>query len=74
MTGRLDKSYNLLLTIQEKIKWVDNMNEVDRHHKKEIEDKVKEMWKIIKVSDILISLQYDAPPSPLLESNMDVFI
>ncbi len=57
MIGRLDKSYNLLLTIQEKIKWVDNRSEVQQHHKKEIECKAKEMWKIIKVSDILISLQ-----------------
>jgi hypothetical protein len=32
------------------------MSEVDRHHKKEVEDKVEEMWKTIKVSDILISL------------------
>ncbi len=50
------------------------MSEVDRHHKKEIEDKVKEMWKIIKVSDILISLQYDAPPSPLLDSKESNYI
>jgi len=57
MIGRLDKSYNPLLTIQEKIKWVDNMSEVEQHHKKEIEGKTKEMWKIIKVNDILISLQ-----------------
>ncbi len=32
------------------------MSEVDQHHKKEVEDKAEEMWKIIKVSDILISL------------------
>jgi COP9 signalosome complex subunit 7 len=57
MTGRLDNFDNLLLTIQEKIKWVDSMNEVDQHHKKEVEDKAEEMWKTIKVSDIIISLK-----------------
>jgi COP9 signalosome complex subunit 7 len=57
MIGRLGNSNNLLLTIQKKIEWVDNMSEVDRHHKKEVENKVEEMWKTIKVSDIMISLQ-----------------
>jgi COP9 signalosome complex subunit 7 len=57
MTGRLGNSDNLLLTIQEKIKWADSMSEVDRRHKKEVEDKAEEMRKTIKVSDILISLK-----------------
>jgi COP9 signalosome complex subunit 7 len=54
---RLGNSDNLLLTIQEKIKWADSMSEVDRRHKKEVEDKAEEMRKTIKVSDILISLK-----------------
>jgi COP9 signalosome complex subunit 7 len=37
----LDNFDNLLLTIQEKIKWADIMSEVDKHHKKEIEDKAE---------------------------------
>jgi hypothetical protein len=53
----LGNSDNLLLTIQEKIKWADSMSEVDRRHKKEVEDKAEEMRKTIKVSDILISLK-----------------
>jgi COP9 signalosome complex subunit 7 len=57
VTGRLGNSDNLLLTIQEKIKWADSMSEVDRRHKKEVEDKAEEMRKTIKVSDILISLK-----------------
>lgn len=57
MIGRLGNSDNLLLTIQEKIKWADSMSEVDRRHKKEVEDKAEEMRKTIKVSDILISLK-----------------
>jgi len=55
-TRRLGNFGNLLLTIQEKIKWANNMSEVDQHHKNEVEDKVEEMRKTIKVSDIMISL------------------
>jgi hypothetical protein len=29
--------------MQKKIKWANNMNEVDQQHKKEVEDKVEEM-------------------------------
>ncbi len=57
MTDKLGNSDILLLTIQKKIEWADNMSEVDRHHKKEIEKKMEEMQNTIKVSDILISLQ-----------------
>ncbi len=57
MISMLGNSNNLLLIIQKKIEWQDKMSEVDQHHQKEIEDKTKEMRKIIKVSDILISLQ-----------------
>jgi len=46
---RLGSSDNLLLTIQEKIKWADSMSEQDRRHKKEVEDKAEEMRKSIKV-------------------------
>jgi len=49
--------YAWIFLIQKKIKSVDIMSGVDRHHKKEVEDKAEEMWKTIKVSDILISLQ-----------------
>lgn len=47
--SRLGSSDNLLLTIQEKIKWADSMSEQDRRHKKEVEDKAEEMRKSIKV-------------------------
>jgi len=57
MTGKLGNSNSLLLTIQKKIEWTNNMSEVDWHHKKEAEDKVEEMQKTIKISGILISLQ-----------------
>jgi hypothetical protein len=57
MTSRLGNSDRLFLTIQKKKKKADNMSEVDRHHKKEVEDKTEKMQKTIKVNDILISLQ-----------------
>ncbi len=53
MTGRLGNSDSLLLTIQEKIKWADSMSELDRRHKKEVEDKAEEICKTIKVNDSL---------------------
>lgn len=42
---RLGTSDNLLLSIQEKIKWADTMNELDKKHRKDIEDKVEEVKK-----------------------------
>jgi hypothetical protein len=49
LVSRLGSSDNLLLTIQEKIKWADSMSEQDRRHKKEVEDKAEEIRKAIKV-------------------------
>ncbi|KAH9543938.1 hypothetical protein CY35_13G091800 [Sphagnum magellanicum] len=46
----LGNSDSLLLTIQEKIKWADSMSELDRRHKKEVEDKAEEIRKTIKKS------------------------
>ncbi|BBN09113.1 COP9 signalosome complex subunit 7 [Marchantia polymorpha subsp. ruderalis] len=44
----LGNTENLLLTIQEKIKWADSMSDIDRKHKKEVEDKAEELRKSIK--------------------------
>ncbi|ERN00226.1 COP9 signalosome complex subunit 7 isoform X1 [Amborella trichopoda] len=44
----LTTSDNLLLTIQDKIRWADTMSELDKKHRKEIEDKVEEVKKTIK--------------------------
>ncbi|MCO5605913.1 hypothetical protein L7F22_060099 [Adiantum nelumboides] len=44
----LSMSDNLLLAIQEKIKWADSMNEINLKHKKEVEDKAEELHKNIK--------------------------
>lgn len=49
----LGNSDSLLRTIQEKIKWADSMSELDRRHKKDVEDKAEEIRKTIKVNDSL---------------------
>lgn len=50
---RLNTSENLLVSIQDKIKWADNMSEMDKKHRKEAEEGVEEMKKSLsmKVSD-----------------------
>eukprot|EP00246_Nothoceros_aenigmaticus_P015149 TRINITY_DN6156_c0_g1_i1.p1 TRINITY_DN6156_c0_g1~~TRINITY_DN6156_c0_g1_i1.p1 ORF type:complete len:262 (-),score=36.07 TRINITY_DN6156_c0_g1_i1:326-1090(-) len=44
----LGTSDSLLHSIQEKIKWADGMSDLDRRHKKELEEKAEEMRKTIK--------------------------
>lgn len=44
---RLTTSDNLLISIQEKIKWADSMGEVDKKHKKEVEERVEEAKKLL---------------------------
>lgn len=50
---RLTTSDELLHSIQEKIKWADTVSELDKKHKKEVEDRVEEVKKslTIKVSE-----------------------
>lgn len=52
---RLTTSDNLLISIQEKIKWADTMSESDRKHRKEVEERVDEVKKSLslKVSQVL---------------------
>ncbi|PPS14836.1 hypothetical protein GOBAR_AA05741 [Gossypium barbadense] len=54
---RLATSDNLLVTIQDKIKWADTMSELDKKHRKELEDRVMEVKKAVsvkeKASDVL---------------------
>ncbi|KAA3462112.1 COP9 signalosome complex subunit 7-like isoform X2 [Gossypium australe] len=45
----LGTSDNLLISIQEKIKWADTMSELDKKHRKEVEDKVEEVKKSVAV-------------------------
>jgi COP9 signalosome complex subunit 7 len=50
MLHRLETSDSLLHQIQEKIMWADTMSEVNKKHQKEVEDRVEEAKKSIKVS------------------------
>jgi predicted protein tyrosine phosphatase len=45
----LTTSDHTLQSIQEKIKWADMMSEANRKHKKEVEDRVEEVKKTMKV-------------------------
>ncbi|CAN1145956.1 COP9 signalosome complex subunit 7 [Linum perenne] len=45
----LTTSDNLLVTIQEKIKWADTMSEADKKHQKDVEDRVEEVKKSLSV-------------------------
>ncbi|KAH7687551.1 COP9 signalosome complex subunit 7 protein [Dioscorea alata] len=44
----LGSSDNLLQSIQERIRWADRMNEVDKMHRKEIDDRVEDVKKSLK--------------------------
>ncbi|CAH1448744.1 unnamed protein product [Lactuca virosa] len=42
-SSRLGTSDNLLISIQDKIKWADTMSELDKKHKKENEERLEEV-------------------------------
>ncbi|KAM0934252.1 putative proteasome component (PCI) domain-containing protein [Dioscorea sansibarensis] len=48
LTNWVGTSDNLLLTIQEKIKWADAMSEAYKKHRKEIEDRTEDVKKSLK--------------------------
>ncbi|XP_027113384.1 COP9 signalosome complex subunit 7 isoform X2 [Coffea arabica] len=48
LSNWLVTSDNLLVSIQEKIKWADTMSELDKKHGKEVEEKVEEVKKSLK--------------------------
>uniref|UniRef100_M1CGJ9 COP9 signalosome complex subunit 7 n=1 Tax=Solanum tuberosum TaxID=4113 RepID=M1CGJ9_SOLTU len=49
LTDWLTTSDNLLVSIQEKIKWADTMSESDRKHRKEVEERVDEVKKSLSL-------------------------
>ena len=49
LSNWLDTSNNLLISIQEKIKWADAMTEVAKEHKREVENRVEEVKKSISM-------------------------
>ncbi|XP_031483252.1 COP9 signalosome complex subunit 7 isoform X3 [Nymphaea colorata] len=48
LSSWLATSDNLLLTIQEKIRWADTMGELEKKHRKEVEDRIDEVKKNLK--------------------------
>lgn len=69
MQPRLVTSDNLLLSIQEKIKWADAMSELDKKHRKDLEEKTEEVKKSLsfKVSNSVLhfSLQISTMGGPV---------
>ncbi|XP_049401045.1 COP9 signalosome complex subunit 7 isoform X3 [Solanum stenotomum] len=51
LTDWLTTSDNLLVSIQEKIKWADTMSESDRKHRKEVEERVDEVKKSLSLKE-----------------------
>ncbi|KHN16297.1 COP9 signalosome complex subunit 7 [Glycine soja] len=49
LSNWLSTSENLLVSIQEKIKWADAMSEIEKKHRKDVEEKVQELKSVIKV-------------------------
>ncbi|XP_049401035.1 COP9 signalosome complex subunit 7 isoform X2 [Solanum stenotomum] len=52
LTDWLTTSDNLLVSIQEKIKWADTMSESDRKHRKEVEERVDEVKKSLSLKKL----------------------
>ncbi|XP_019186039.1 PREDICTED: COP9 signalosome complex subunit 7-like isoform X2 [Ipomoea nil] len=55
LTNWLTTSDNLLISIQEKIKWADTMSELDKKHKKDMEEKVEEVKKSLSFKKLQTS-------------------
>ncbi|TYJ08581.1 hypothetical protein E1A91_A11G084800v1 [Gossypium mustelinum] len=52
LSNWLGSSDNLLVSIQEKIKWADTMSELDKKHRKEVEARVEEVKKSVSVKKL----------------------
>ncbi|XP_059450467.1 COP9 signalosome complex subunit 7 isoform X2 [Corylus avellana] len=52
LSSWLATSDNLLVSIQEKIKWADSMSELDKKHRKEVEDRVEEVKKSLSLKKL----------------------
>uniref|UniRef100_A0A0R0F443 PCI domain-containing protein n=1 Tax=Glycine max TaxID=3847 RepID=A0A0R0F443_SOYBN len=51
LSNWLSTSENLLVSIQEKIKWADAMSEIEKKHRKDVEEKVQEVKSLIKEAE-----------------------
>ncbi|XP_058008264.1 COP9 signalosome complex subunit 7 isoform X5 [Hevea brasiliensis] len=52
LSNWLATSENLLVSIQEKIKWADTMSELDKKHRKDVEDRVEDVKKSLSLKVI----------------------
>ncbi|XP_038680667.1 COP9 signalosome complex subunit 7-like isoform X2 [Tripterygium wilfordii] len=52
LSNWLTTSDNLLVSIKEKIKWADNMSELDKKHQKDLEDRVEDVKKSLAVKKL----------------------
>ncbi|KAE8038578.1 hypothetical protein FH972_011075 [Carpinus fangiana] len=52
LSSWLATSDNLLVSIQEKIKWADSMSELDKKHRKEVEDRIEEVKKSLSLKKL----------------------
>ncbi|XP_057808334.1 COP9 signalosome complex subunit 7-like isoform X3 [Salvia miltiorrhiza] len=55
LSNWLCTSENLLVSIQEKIKWGDAMSEIDKKHEKEVEERVEEVKKTLSIKLPIVS-------------------
>ncbi|KAJ6940111.1 COP9 signalosome complex subunit 7-like isoform X1 [Populus alba x Populus x berolinensis] len=69
--SRLATSDNLLVSIQEKIKWADSMSELDKKHRKDVEDRVEEVKKSLSLKQCF---NYINAKNLCLSGNMRRFI
>ncbi|KAJ0559407.1 putative proteasome component (PCI) domain-containing protein [Helianthus annuus] len=51
LSNWLSTSDNLLITIQDKIKWADTMSELDKKHKKEADERMEEVKKTLSLKE-----------------------
>ncbi|CAN6460220.1 unnamed protein product [Victoria cruziana] len=62
LSSWLATSDNLLLTIQEKIRWADTMGELEKKHRKEVEDRIDDVKKNLKTDmDLRGHEEYSEP-------------
>ncbi|KAJ9171184.1 hypothetical protein P3X46_014580 [Hevea brasiliensis] len=52
LSNWLATSENLLVSIQEKIKWADTMSELDKKHRKDVEDRVEDVKKSLSLKKL----------------------
>ncbi|KAL8236163.1 hypothetical protein R6Q59_017244 [Mikania micrantha] len=65
LSNWLGTSDNLLVTIQDKIKWADTMSELDKKHKKEAEERMEEVKKTLSLkADIDLRGHEEMFPEP----------